>query len=265
MPSWSRAAFDGGFVLPNESRTFEFSLVELRDATDDQGPLIVGHAAVFSSPSLDLGGFREIIQPGAFKRSLRANGGDLKSFFNHDPSFVLGRVDNKTLKVKEDAKGLAFEVSPPDTTWASDLLVSLKRGDIRDASFSFSVRTDKWETVKGENLRTLIDVDLHELGPVTNGAYPAADSQVRAMLEARGIKLDDEEAELLEPVLRSIFGDLDLAALAKFDAEVVRAAISILEAKLPIVDPVIDPPSDEWKLAAERRRRGLKLLELKFK
>jgi hypothetical protein len=84
------------------------------------------------------------------------------------------------------------------------------------------------------------------------------------MLEARGIKLDDEDADPIEPVLRSIFGDLDLASLAKFDADVVRAAISILEAKLP-ADNADDSPSEEWRLAAERRRRRLRLLELKFK
>ena len=40
---------------------------------DDGGPLIVGHGAVFNSESVDLGGWREVIAPGAFKRTLRNN------------------------------------------------------------------------------------------------------------------------------------------------------------------------------------------------
>ena len=79
--------------------------VEVRATEDSDGPIISGHAAVFNSPSHDLGGFREYILPGAFKRTLK-NSRDILSFFNHDPHYVLGRTGNKTLTLSEDLQGL---------------------------------------------------------------------------------------------------------------------------------------------------------------
>lgn len=257
-----------GFALQpdKELRTILFDEATVREAQDDdRGPVIVGYGAVYGSPSLDLGGFREFVAPGAFKKSLKSRD-DIRSFFNHDPSKPLGSRDAGNLKLTEDDRGLAYEVEPPDTTYANDLMKAMKAGLVRGSSFTFRTIKDRWEEQDGVQTRTLLEARLFELGPVTQPAYPSANSQVRAMLEARGIALDDGEALDLEPVLRSIFGDLDIAALARYESDVVRAAISILEAKLPAVDDT-DPeiPTDEWRQAAERRRRRLRLLELKFK
>lgn len=271
-PEWSLPT-TRGFSLQTEFRTISASALEVRAADDeDQGPVFAGHAAVYNSPSLDLGGFREIIAPGAFRKSLRSRGNVVKSFFNHDPSFVLGRTDNKTLTVKEDDTGLAFEVTPPDTQWARDLEVSLRRGDVRDASFAFRAIRDKWsEEADGTSLRTLLEVELFELGPVSNGAYPAADSQVRAMLEARGIALDIESAEITLPTLRAIglnLDDLEAALLrlkaagdtpADADVEEIRAAITALESALPRAAPI---PDESWRISLANRRRRLELLKL---
>ena len=181
--------------MTTERRVLPLTGVEVRAGGDGGAPLIQGYAAVFNSPSLDLGGFREQIAPGAFKRSLRS--GNKLSFFNHDPSMVLGSTRAKTLTVAENLEGLAYQVEPPDTQWARDLLVSMQRGDIGDASFTFRAVKDRWEVLEdGTQLRTLLEVELVELGPVTMGAYPAADSQVRTMLEARGLRLDDTNTAL---------------------------------------------------------------------
>ncbi len=57
--------------------TFERRVaVELRAGGDQKSPRLVGHAAVFNSQSQDLGGFVEIIRPGAFTRSLASGDQD---------------------------------------------------------------------------------------------------------------------------------------------------------------------------------------------
>ena len=230
-----------------EHRTFP---LEVRLSDDDAaGPKIGGTAAVFNSLSLDLGGFREQIAPGAFHSSLHySRSRPIKSFFNHDPSMVLGRTDNKTLTLEETEHGLAFEVTPPETSWAADLLTSMKRGDVRDASFAFRTKKDEWElSADGKTqVRTLLDVELFEVGPVTSGAYPAADSQVRAMLEARGLPVAEDGSVPVPSERDDLLDDgIDLEGLIPAyerlkdgaaedgDELIVRSAISALTLVMP--------------------------------
>ena len=63
---------------------------------------LAGYAAVFDSPSEDLGGFVETISPGAFKRSLEAiKAGDLsvQALWSHDWSKPLGSTRGGKLKL----------------------------------------------------------------------------------------------------------------------------------------------------------------------
>src|SRR5436190_17332076 len=110
--------------------------IELR-AGGNKSPQLVGHAAVFDTPSQDLGGFTEIVLPGAFKRTLGSTRDPL-ALVQHMPQLVLGRRSAGTLRLQEDARGLAYEIDLPPTQAAADLLVSVERGDVRGASFAFS-------------------------------------------------------------------------------------------------------------------------------
>jgi hypothetical protein len=145
---------------------------ELRAAGDAKSPRLVGYAAVFDSPSQDLGGFTEIVRPGAFTRTL-ASDRDPLALVHHMPQLVLGRRSAGTLKLFQDGKGLGFEISVPPTTAARDLLVSVERGDVRGASFAFSVPTggDAWDVRGGKVVRELRDVDLAEITITASPAY----------------------------------------------------------------------------------------------
>jgi len=143
---------------------------------------IIGHAAVFNSLSENLGGFRERIAPGAFAQSAQVD--DVRALFNHDANFVLGRNKAGTLKLSEDERGLAIRITPPDTSFARDLMVSLERRDITQMSFGFSVLVDgqTWEEDSdGMVIRTLTNVRLYDVSPVTFPAYPQTDVAVREL------------------------------------------------------------------------------------
>ncbi len=146
--------------------------IELRAGGDKQSPRLVGHAAIFNSPSQDLGGFTEIVLPGAFTRTLKTDRDPL-ALVHHMPQLVLGRRSAGTLKLSEDAKGLAFEIDVPDTTTARDLIVSVERGDVRGASFAFSIPAggDRWDVRGDKVIRELIDIDLHEITITAQPAY----------------------------------------------------------------------------------------------
>lgn len=153
--------------------------VELRVNRDGDKPKIEGYAAVFDQLSEDLGGFREKIRYGAFRKTIKED--DIRALMNHDSNYVLARNVAGTLSLSEDDHGLKIEIDPPDTTWARDLMVSMERGDVDQMSFAFRVRKDgsEWTEKDGLVERELIDVMLYDVSVVTFPAYPQTIAQVR--------------------------------------------------------------------------------------
>jgi len=150
----------------------------------DEPPKIIGHAALFNTLSEDLGGFREQIAPGAFSEAIVQD--DVRALWNHNPDHILGRSIAKTLSLKEDARGLAIEITPPDTQLARDLMTSMDRGDVTQMSFAFSVKPNGSNWGKGDDgadIRTLTSVHLYDVSPVTYPAYTQTDVAVRSLQE----------------------------------------------------------------------------------
>ena len=147
------------------------------------GQKIVGYAAKFApNRSQDLGGFIEQIDPQAFTRSLKA-GADVRALIDHNPSLILGRTLSGTLQLSTDSTGLLVEITPPDTSYSRDLMVSLERGDVTQMSFAFITKQDSWDKEESLNIRTLLDVDLHDVSAVTYPAYLNTDIGLRSLLE----------------------------------------------------------------------------------
>jgi HK97 family phage prohead protease len=158
------------------------NLTEFR-LSEDKQPKIIGHAAMFDQLSEPLFDFREKIAAGAFAKSIKKD--DIRALFNHDANYPLGRNKAGTLKLKEDDQGLAIEIDPPQTQWARDLQESIRRGDISQMSFGFTVIKDSWEHNKGkESIRTLQEVKLFDVSPVTFPAYPQTSVAVRDYISA---------------------------------------------------------------------------------
>lgn len=150
----------------------------LRTAPDSAFEL-VGLAAAFNSLSGDLGGFKEVIAPGAFTRAIREKQ-DVRCLINHDASRILGRTKSGTLTLTQDSTGLRFLCKLDPTQQAhQDIFKAVKRGDIDQCSFSFALAEngDSFEQVsdgKGGRFvqRTLKDVNLFDVAVVTYPAYP---------------------------------------------------------------------------------------------
>lgn len=143
---------------------------ELRSAG---GSKLAGYAAVFDRPSVDLGGFTEVIRPGAFRKTL-LDAKHVRALYDHDSRQVLGRVGANTLRLAEDTKGLLFELELPPTTYARDLAALVERGDVAGCSFAFRCPSggDRWEQRGGELVRELVEVELSEITITANPAYP---------------------------------------------------------------------------------------------
>ena len=154
-----------------EKRTM--GTIEVRDADGDEMTL-EGYAAVFNSET-DLGAFREVIRPGAFDDVMD---NDVRALINHDPNLILGRTGNGTLELSTDERGLKYKVKLGDQQYARDFYESVKRGDISQSSFAFTIDKQSWNeerTVRSvDKVRQLLDVS-----PVTYPAYAAATVQAR--------------------------------------------------------------------------------------
>lgn len=143
-------------------------------AAEGGRPRLRGRAIVFHSPSVDLGGFTEIIAPEAVDRTLR-EALDVRALFDHDSSKVLGRTTAGTLELRKGRTGLEITIDPPNTSYARDVVESVTRGDISGMSFGFRVLDDEWRMEGGEAVRTVTDMTITEVSIVTFPAYAETD------------------------------------------------------------------------------------------
>jgi uncharacterized protein len=157
------------------------STLEVRE--EDGEMIIEGYAALYNSET-DLGVFRESISPGAFDDVLND---DVRALINHDPSLILGRSSAGTLELSTDELGLKYRVKLGEQQYAKDLYTSIKRGDISQSSFAFTIEDQSWSedrsTRKVEKVAKLLDVS-----PVTYPAYKSATVAARKEEEPKEIR-----------------------------------------------------------------------------
>jgi HK97 family phage prohead protease len=165
---------------------------ELR-AEEGDGMTFTGYASVFNSSSEDLGGFREFVAPGAFKRSLQARN-EIKLLWNHDTNEPLASVRGGSLQLMEDNYGLKVTAKLPNTTRGRDVAELLRSKVIDSMSFGFNVIKDSWSN--NGSVRTLESVRLSEVSVVTFPAYQATTAQVRSV--APSIDADELANALLK-------------------------------------------------------------------
>lgn len=178
--------------LPAVERRFIAGVPELRAAAESDSIAMTGYAAKFNSISADLGYFREKIAPGAFATTIVDD--DIILNINHDNNLVLARSKNGTLRLSEDTIGLLTEADMAATSYANDLAVLMRRGDINKMSFAFGTIEDFWEeTADGTLLRTVLKAKLYDVAVVTVPAYESTEAGLRSADPLGLAKLDPEQ------------------------------------------------------------------------
>jgi HK97 family phage prohead protease len=235
-----------------ETRVFDFDL-ELREEGDEMS--LVGYAALFNSRSENLGGFTEVIAPGAFSRSLKSRN-DVKLLWNHDTSAVLGSTRAGTLTLVEDEKGLRVDAKLPNTTHGRDARELIKRGDVTGFSFGFSIPGkggDAWNSEGTE--RTLRSVRLHEVSLTPFPAYTATNgtASVRG-LDKIAQRADVDADQLADALLKVEQGE----EITSDDRNLLNKVIDTLA---PAVEPEAKPVDDGFlklkKLKADLLMKGI--------
>lgn len=175
---------------------------------DEENRNISGYGVVFHSDSApmyiwdDRHGIVEVIERITPQSMENTDMSDVISAYNHNFDKILGRTSSNTLRLDIDEKGIFYRVDAPDTTYANDLLVSVQRGDVKGASFVFSM---DWE--EGYEIKERADgkleatpkkiTKMHEIGPVVSPAYPAttAENRMGPLVDAVKRHMDARSAD----------------------------------------------------------------------
>lgn len=154
-----------------------------------------GYALLFGVLSRNLGGFREKIDPEAVDGVVEAS--DIMAVLNHDTSrgiLARSRFGVGSLTLSVDEKGLRYTFSAPHTALGDECLEYLRRGDITQSSFAFTVKEDAWEKQEdGTYIRTIKKFDrLYDVSPVFEPAYFGTEVKCRSFED---FKAEEERKE----------------------------------------------------------------------
>jgi uncharacterized protein len=220
-----------GRAKPKHEERVNVIDLEVRETGD--GMTFEGYAAVFNSESEDLGGFREYIAPGAFKRSLQSRN-EVKLLWNHDAGEPLASVRGGTLKLTEDDRGLKVEARLANTSRGRDVAELIRSKTVDSMSFGFSVIKDTWEG----NVRTLNAVRLFEISLVSFPAYQATAGtvSVRSSNTIDADQLADalfklESGEELDPTAAGLITDVVAKLTKTEEVQEVQGDILALKKK----------------------------------
>ena len=185
-----------------EIRSFN---IELRDEPESRH--IEGYGSVFNERSLDLGGFVEMIAPGAFDGVIERS--DVKCYLDHNPEKgILARSRNGkgSLSLVIDEKGLKYSFDAPKTNLGDEVVEGIKRGDYSQSSFAFTVDDEVWtKEADGTYLRTITKIGgLYDVSIVANPAYEGTSVALRSLdafkaQEEIPVEVREEEPKTEEP------------------------------------------------------------------
>jgi HK97 family phage prohead protease len=108
---------------------------------------------------VDNSGIETLFKRGCFTQSLQDD--DLRLTFNFNAMKILGRKSAHTVEFYDAPDGLYFECIPPSTSWASDLLISIQRKDVRGTGAAFHSIREHREKRNGQEVRVIDLADLY--------------------------------------------------------------------------------------------------------
>ena len=154
----------------------------------------VGHGSVFG----ELDSYRDIVMPGAFKKSLKEDFSDkdrkVPMLWQHNSWAPIGVY----AEIYEDEKGLYVEGEcNMDVQQGRECYALMKQGALTGLSIGYTTVVSEWD--EKALTRKLIEVNLWEVSPVTFPAGDNARAQVKSLAEVATMSE-------LEDYLRDAYG-----------------------------------------------------------
>jgi len=167
----------------------EIRLLDVAFTVEDKSGTAVftGKPIVYNRNSDDLG-FIERISPGAATDAIKRS--DIRLAYGHNTETLLplARTASGTMTVVDGPDGVSIEASAPNTQFAKDLAESIRRGDVSQMSFAFTVADggDFWEKRDGKHFRTITKLDeIYDFSFVAYPAYPDTTAAMRSLDKAK--------------------------------------------------------------------------------
>lgn len=128
--------------------------------------IVTGYFSIFGNIDSD----KDVIVPGAFKKTLSENYRRIKHLYQHDPWRPLAGTKDDRLKLQEDRKGLYFESNISQTSFGKDVIQLYQDGVLDEHSVGFLTMRSNEKS----NYRELTELKLFEGSSVTWGANELA-------------------------------------------------------------------------------------------
>jgi HK97 family phage prohead protease len=163
---------------------------------DEESRRVEGYALLFDQRSDGLS-FEEVIERGALDGVLEKS--DVLALMNHSRlRGVLARWKKKSgsLTLEVDQKGLRYSFDAPKTALGDELLENIRRGEVDQSSFAFTVEKDTWEKQNNGGWKRTIQKfeELYDVSPVYDAAYSATSVYMRGKEDAEK-ELQEREKE----------------------------------------------------------------------
>lgn len=213
----------------------EIRKAEIQSAS---GRTVSGYAVRFESESVNMG-FVEIIHRGAITdETIKSS--DVFALLNHQENTVLARSNHGSgsLSLKVDNDGVFYEFDAPNTANGDELLEHIRRGEISQSSFAFTVSTEdgaeKWtKRSDGIIVREIFKIErLYDISPVYQPAYTETTCSKRALDKFSELKNMEDNKDL--------HNDADLQEI-----ELLKAIIDEQEQKIKELQDAQNRTEDE--------------------
>jgi uncharacterized protein len=241
-------------ALQTEEKSLSFEL----KAADTETNVIEGYAATFGGSPDSYG---DIIQKGAFTKTLKERGTQIKFLWQHNWNELIGRI----IDAKEDDKGLFIKVKISDTQRGREVMTLIKDQALDKMSIGY--RTIQYDYDRDTSIRTLKEVQLFEVSAVT---FPANESAVitGAKNQTVGADLTKGFADFVNVIVEEVKAGRTISEKTK--TQIINAiggleaAHTSLKTLLDSVDGT-DPEEDdeeEKRQQAEQERKEREAIEL---
>jgi uncharacterized protein len=198
---------------------------------------VEGYASTFGNRDL----VGDIIEPGAFSKTITERGNKVKFLWQHNPYMPIG----KPLRMSEDSKGLHVEAHLSKTQMGNDALALAEDGVIDSFSIGYDIMKDEYDT--GSSSRYLKELKLYEFSLVT---FPANEEA-----KVNGLKTYDDFTKFLKDT-----AGMDVTTLLKEGRTLNRANRQLIETAIKALQDVLDISEPSEKGTAPDTRQSEKPL-----